>query len=235
MMRSSGELNIRQGLAHLSAGGLVQTPMVTPMTKYLCCILLCLISLLSFGAEFEAGKDYEIIKTAQAHHTPKGAIQVTEFFNYGCPWCYRLEPGLNQWVKQQGAKINFKKIPVVFNKDWDYYARAYYTAKALSLNSTLDSALFKAILEDKKSLNNTQNMIDFLTNHGVNRATADSAFNHAPSIELKMSEAQRKMIEYQINAVPAIIINNQFKTDLQMAKTETRLFELLDYLLKKCN
>ena len=200
------------------------------MIKYLCSTLLLITSLTAFSAEFVAGQDYEVINNSPSPPL-NGAINVTEFFNFGCPWCYRLEPALNQWVQQQGHKIRFKKIPVIFNKDWSYYARAYYIAEALSLNSTLDKALFKAILDDKKHLNSQQSMIDFLTQQGVERTTAESAFSHSPSIELHMTEAQRLMIAYRVSAVPAIIVNHTFKTDLQMAKTEARLFEILDYLL----
>ena len=39
------------------------------------------------------------------------------------------------------------------------------------------------------------------------------------------------MTSNHINAVPAFVVNNQFKTDLQMAKTEKRLFEILDFLV----
>ena len=201
--------------------------------KHVCSILLLMVSLTCFGAEFIAGKDYEIIKNSTPSQRIHGAINVTEFFSYGCPWCYRLEPALNQWVQQQGTKIHFKKNPVVFNKDWDYYARAYYIAAALSLNSTLDPALFKAILDDNQRLNSQQRMIDFLAKNGVNRTTAESAFNHSPSIELNISQNQRLMVECHIDAVPALIVNDQFKTDLKMAKTEKRLFAILNYLLAR--
>jgi thiol:disulfide interchange protein DsbA len=39
--------------------------------------------------------------------------------------------------------------------------------------------------------------------------------------------------QYHINAVPAFVVQHSFKTDLQMAKTEDRLFAILDYLSKK--
>nr|WP_277619290.1 hypothetical protein [Legionella norrlandica] len=41
------------------------------------------------------------------------------------------------------------------------------------------------------------------------------------------------MAHYQINAVPAFVVNNKYKTDLQMAGSEERLFEILDYLIRK--
>lgn len=201
------------------------------MAKYLLSIFLFFISFTGFAADFVAGKDYEVLKinngTAKKRNTP----QVVEFFSLGCPWCYRLEPALHQWLDTHKEKIDFKKVPVIFNKDWESYAKAYYAAEALSLNSTMVPALFKAILQDKQSLSSDQAMIDFFIKQGVNPDIAKSAFTYSPSIDLSVKSGQTLMAEDHINAVPAFVINNQFKTDLQMAKTEERLFAILDYLI----
>lgn len=200
------------------------------MLKALFSVMLLCATYLSYGADFIVGKDYEVLnktsKLASGH-----AVNVTEFFSFGCPWCFRLEPALNHWIEQQKSTIHFKKIPVVFNKDWEYYAKAYYTAEALSLNPTMNSALFKAILTDKRSLNNDQAMVNFFIQQGVAPETAKSAFTHSPSIELSVKAGLAAMGHDHINAVPAFVVNNQFKTDLQMAKTEERLFEILDFLI----
>ena len=201
------------------------------MLKYILSTMLFCLSLMSYGADFIAGKDYEIIKQATKIDNVKGTINVTEFFSFGCPWCYRLEPALNHWVELHKNKIHFKKVPVVFNKDWEYYAKAYYAAQALSLSATMDPALFKALLKDKLPLNSDKAMIDFFIHQGVDPSTAKSAFNYSTSIELSVKTGQELMGHYQISAVPALMINNQFKTDLQMAKTEERLLAILDFLV----
>lgn len=203
------------------------------MIKYLCALLLSLTSCLSFGAEFVAGKDYELVKNLDTLGTPKGTITVTEFFSFGCPWCARLEPQLNKWVTKQEGKILFRKVPVVFNKNWEFYAKAYYAAEALSLNSTLNPLLFKAILQDKQSLNSNEAMVNFFIKQGVDPSIAKSAFTTSPSIELSLKTSQTLMAGYHIAAVPAFIVNEEFKTDLQMARSEERLFEILDYLIAK--
>ena len=194
-------------------------------------MMLCCVSLMCFSADFVAGKDYEIIKQTSKIDNIQGAVSVTEFFSFGCPWCYRLEPAITKWAEQHKSKIHFKKIPVVFNKDWEFYAKAYYAAKDLSLSSTMDPALFKAILKDKRSLNSDKAMIEFFTHQGVDPTTAKSAFNYSTSIEMSVKRGQELMGRYQINAVPALVINNRFKTDLQMAKTEERLLAILDFLV----
>ncbi len=205
------------------------------MLKYVLSILLVLAPVMTFAEDFVAGKDYVIIQTSEKPATDKNKVTVTEFFSYGCPWCYRLEPALNQWVTQQGTKIAYNRVPVVFNQDWEYYAKAYYAAQALAQGSKLTPALFKAVLDDKRALNSTQAMIEFFISQGVNAATAQSAFQSSPAIDLEVDVGKRKMAQYQISGVPALIVNNQFKTDLQMAKTQERLFTILDFLISKVN
>lgn len=203
------------------------------MFNYMISFVLLLTSLVSFAGDFVVGQDYEVIKSDNTTQHNKHAIDVTEFFSFACPWCYKVETGVNNWILQQGSAISFQKVPVIFNKDWEYYAKAYYTLHALSLNAMLNPVLFKAIVDEKQPLNSNEAMIAFLTKNGVDATTAKSAFTHSPSIELDIATSQRLMGEYHINAVPAFVINHQFKTDLQMAKTEQRLFEILNFLVKK--
>ena len=195
-------------------------------------VVLLLLPVMVFADTFVAGKDYEVI-TATNEPVATDKIVVTEFFSYGCPWCYRIEPTLTEWVKQHDKTIEFKRIPVVFNKEWIYYAKAYYAADLLGVGSKFNPLLFKAIQTDKRQLNSNQAMIDFFIAEGVDKDTAESAFTNSTTVDMNVTEGNVIMGQMRINAVPAIVINNRYKTDLQMAQGEERLFKILDYLLTK--
>lgn len=195
-------------------------------------LMICLLfPLLAQAEEFVEGKDYQIITPSVQSGTSK--ILVAEFFSYGCPWCYKLEPTLDKWAKEHSDKVEFKRIPVVFNKDWGYYAKAYYTAELLNQGDKLNPLLFKAVQVDRAPLNSNQAMIDFFVSHGIDKETAESAFNHSTTLDMKMNEGNAKMAQFRINAVPAFVINGQYKTDLQMAQSEERLVALLNYLVNQ--
>ncbi|GGI87528.1 thiol:disulfide interchange protein DsbA/DsbL [Legionella impletisoli] len=196
-------------------------------------VLLLLLPILSFAEEFVAGKDYVVIKVPGNNSSQDERVIITEFFSYGCPWCYRLEPKLDSWVSAKGKQVFYEKVPVIFNKDWEYYAKAFYTAQALSLQDTIAPALFKAILTDKKQLNSNEAMIQFLQSQGLDSDVVSSAFHNSPSIDIELTNSKRMMASYQIAAVPAVLVQNKYKTDLQMAKSEERLLAILDYLVKK--
>jgi len=191
--------------------------------------LVLLIPTLAFAANFVEGKDYQLVASAPVEHkTPS----VMEFFSYGCPWCYRIESTFNQWSLSLNKNTAIERIPVVFKPEWELYAKAYYTAKTLAMADKLTPQLFKAIQDEKKALDSKQAMINFFVAHGVDREIAKSAFENSPTIDMKVKQGMGLMARYQINAVPAFIINNKYKTDLQMAGSPERLFEVLNYLLR---
>ena len=202
------------------------------MIKNMVFALLFFVSFTSFSADFVVGKDYEILANAKDSQSVSKTVEVAEFFSFGCPWCYRLEPSLTRWLDQHKTTLHFKKIPVVFNKDWEYYAKAYYLTEALK-RPDIRADLFKAILDEKKSLKSNQAMIEFFIQKGADPATVKSAFDFSTEIDMSVKKGEELMASYHIAAVPAFVVNQQFKTDLQMAKTEERLFAILDFLIKQ--
>lgn len=195
--------------------------------------LLLLLPAMALAAEFTEGKDYQLISNPEVSQTKNKTPTITEFFSYGCPWCYRIDAPLNAWVSKMSKNAQIECVPVVFKPEWDLYAKAYYTAKTLALSDKLSPILFKIIQDEKKPLNTKQAMIDFFVSQGVDREIAKSAFENSPTIDMRVSNGMALMARYQINAVPAFIINNKYKTDLQMAGGPERLFLLLDYLMKQ--
>ena len=71
--------------------------------------LLFFVSLCNYGADFVVGKDYEIIANSDAIKSSGNNVEVAEFFSFGCPWCYRLEPALTHWLDLHKSGIIFKK------------------------------------------------------------------------------------------------------------------------------
>lgn len=205
---------------------------ITGMFNKLVLALLFTLPLAVQAEDFKAGKDYEVISTEVKTRT--GVVPVAEFFSYGCPWCSRINDQLTQWTKSQGKTISFSRVPVVFHKEWTIYAKAYYTAKLLGIEDKISPALFKAIQDNKnQTLTSNQAMIAFFKAEGVDEATAKSAFENSTLIDLQVKEGLGQMARLHVSGVPAIVVNEQYKTDLQMAKGQERLFKILDFLVAK--
>lgn len=202
------------------------------MLKKLICLVL-LVPAMAWATAFVEGKDYQIVTNPQATNTKTKTPIIQEFFSYGCPWCYKIEAPLNEWTGTMGKNVQFERIPVVFKPSWEIYAKAYYTAKTLALADKLNPVLFKTIQVDKNPLESKQAMINFFVAHGVDREIAKSAFKNSPTIDMKVQTGMALMATYQVNAVPAFVVNNKYKTDLQMANGPERLLQILDYLARK--
>ena len=195
--------------------------------------ILFFLPAMALAAEFIEGKDFQIISNPQAADIKiKGPI-VTEFFSYGCPWCYKMEAPVNEWVGKQGKTVQLDRVPVVFKPNWELYAKAYYTVKTLALTQKLNPLLFQAIQDKKQLLDSKQAMVDFFVAQGVDKEIAKSAFENSPTIDMRVNNGMALMARYQISAVPAFVINYTYKTDLQMAGSPERLFEIMDYLMRK--
>lgn len=194
---------------------------------------MLLVPTIVLAAPFVEGKDYQIVSNPQAETNKSKTLKVQEFFSYGCPWCYKIEAPLQGWANTMGKSIQFERIPVVFKPSWELYAKAYYTAKTLALSDKLNPLLFKAVQTDKKLLDTNQTMINFFVAQGVDKEIAKSAFENSPTIEMKVQTGMALMASYQINGVPAFVVNDKYKTDLQLAGSPERLMEILNYLAKK--
>lgn len=203
------------------------------MLRKLIITLFCFISLQLHAENFVAGKDYVVLNTSANASTDQNKVEVMEFFSYGCPWCYKLEKPMQEWAEKHADKVVLIRTPVVFHPEWQLYAKAFYTAKLLGIEKKMTPLLFNAIQEQKKSLKNPEDMIAFFVKNGVDESTARSAFLNSPTVDLEIKDGMKKMGQYQIQAVPSIVVNGQYKTDLQMAQSVERFFAILDFLIKK--
>src|SRR5436189_4253520 len=74
---------------------------------------------------------YNELKPPQPTETDGKKIEVVEFFWYGCPHCYNLEPYIESWLKKAPPDVQFRRIPAVFNQRWGHDAAIFYTLEAL--------------------------------------------------------------------------------------------------------
>ena len=101
----------------------------------------------------QPGADYTVLKPEMAVETP-GKIEVVEFFWYGCPACFKLEPLLEAWVPKLQPDTVFRRIPAVFNDRWALDAAIYYTFEAMGVLDKLHKPLFDAIHKDRLRTDN---------------------------------------------------------------------------------
>jgi thiol:disulfide interchange protein DsbA len=183
------------------------------------------------AAEFRLGKEYEELSFPQAVETGK-KIEVREFFWYGCPHCYALEPVLNHWLKTKPANAAFILSPSIANPAWEFHARLYFTLEALGKAKKLRQSVFSAIHEEKQKLNSIDDVISFVSQHGIKRQDFLKAYNSF-GVRLKLKRAAGQGANYDIHSVPMIIVDGKYRTSVHKAGGEERLMKVIEFLIKK--
>lgn len=195
-----------------------------------------------YAASFKAGTDYTILTPATIAKlgviaAPKGKVKVIEFFNYGCPACAFAEPAVEKWLNLKPAYVDFVRMPVVFEKGWDTYAKAYYVAVALGIEHKITPILFTTIHGNKDNqyhdLSSQSAIVDFFIKQGVKPEMAKNAFSgaSAATLETRISQNLTLMTKYQVMGTPTFVIGDHYTVSLQQGKSAARFMQIVAYLV----
>ncbi len=195
-------------------------------------LLLLAISLLpaAGSAAIEAGRQYVEIPFEQRVETGD-KIEVREFFWYGCPHCFRLEPAITRWLKQVPSNAEFVRTPGVAPR-WLVHAQAFYAFEALGLTGRLHEAFFDAIHKQKRRFEDASAVADFAARHGVDKEKFLDAFNSF-AVRINLEKAKRLNEAYAINSVPTFVIDGKYLTTPSMAGGNEAAMKVVDYLIRK--
>lgn len=199
-------------------------------------VKLTLLSLIftasfAFANDYAPGKGYEAINNPQPV-LADGRIHVEEIFWFGCPHCFTLEPSIEKWKASLPANVAFSKMPAAFNKTWASHAQLFYTIEALGLEKTLNPAVFKAIHIDKQRLANQEEQRDFVVaNSDVSAEKFDRVYRSF-SVKSQMKRADKRIRNYQITGVPAVVVNGKYLVSVSTAGSEQEFFNVLNFLIE---
>jgi protein dithiol oxidoreductase (disulfide-forming) len=159
-------------------------------------------------------------------------IEVREFFWYGCPHCFHLEPYLQKWLKTLPKNVQFVRTPAVFSERWAVHARAYYAFEALGITATMHPALFDAINVDKRPMNDADSIAALVAEKGGNRQAFLDAYNSF-GMQASLNHATQLAQAYKIDSVPTLIVDGKFMTNASIAGGPENVPKVLDFLIKK--
>jgi thiol:disulfide interchange protein DsbA len=155
-----------------------------------------------------------------------GMIEVREFFWYGCPHCYRLDPFIETWLKTKPADVNFVRTPAALNPMWEANARGYYTAEIMGLAEKTHVPLFQAIHVGKQRLFEQDSLAAFYAGFGIPAATFVSTYNSF-AVNGKVAQSKSLAQYYQLEGVPAIVVNGKYMVKGEDGKVITAINELI--------
>ncbi len=190
-------------------------------------VFFLFISLTSLSQAESLG--YETLSPAQPTQN-QDKIEIIEFFWYGCPHCYTLEPTMVEWLKTKPDNVEFIRQPAVFSSLWGKHAKAYFVAEALDVVDKVHADFFDAIQNKKQKLTSEDQLAKFFVAHGVDEAKFRETFNSF-LIDAKLRQAKAMAPRYGITGVPAIIINGKYKTSGPLAKSHENMIKVMNQLI----
>ena len=183
------------------------------------------------AADMVEGKEYSRIKVPHAVDSGK-KIEVIEFFSYGCPHCNDLEPYLQAWMKTLPPDVQFRRVPVMFQDRWKALAKDYFTLEAMGEDAKLSPELFKAVHVSGLPLYQDKAFFDWAASKGLDRTKVVDTYNSF-GIDSKMKRAAVLAQEYNIQAVPTLIVDGKFVTSSDRVGGHAGAPAALDALIAK--
>ncbi|MBX3616840.1 thiol:disulfide interchange protein DsbA/DsbL [Nitrosomonas sp.] len=189
------------------------------------------INLPGVRAEIVEGKDYIVLaKPVPIENT--GKIEVLEFFWYGCPHCYNLHPHLASWLTNIPADVNFRYVPAILRANWVPAAKIFHTIEAMDVTSTLHDKVYDAIHRDKIDLNNDSVLFDWIEKQGLDRKKFENTYQSF-TVQNQVAKSTQMTRQYELNGVPALIVNGKYITSGRMGSTPQDTINTLNGLIEK--
>jgi thiol:disulfide interchange protein DsbA len=160
----------------------------------------------------------------------KGKIEVLEFFWYGCPHCYTLEPYIEAWLKKLPPDVEFRRVPAVFNSRWGHDAAIYYTLEAMGLVDKLHRPLFDAIHKANLRTDNEAALTEWLQKNGVEpRKFIDTMKSFG--VQSKLRRATQQTVAYKIDGTPAMAVAGRYTVSAEQGRTQQGMLQVVDGLV----
>jgi thiol:disulfide interchange protein DsbA len=182
--------------------------------------------------EPQQGVHYKLLTPAQPTSVAPGKVEVVEVFWYACGHCYLLEPKLEAWNRSgRPADAELVRLPATWNNTLKTHARLFYTMELLG-KQNLNPEIWREINLKGNRLDTPAAIETFFTSRGVSKADFQRAFAGF-AIDSKIMKAEDLNRRYKITGTPAVVVNGKYVTDVGMAGSEERLFEVINALVAR--
>lgn len=198
-------------------------------------MLMCLLSVTATHAAQENNIElsqpfYQQLVEPVQTNTDK--ILVVEFFSYGCPYCYILEPELVSWLQDKPENVEFQRIAIPRTGRWLEYARLYYALEMISEQEAerITALIYDAIHRDKIDFNDEQRLLNWVVEQGVERTKLTSYYYSQNTLD-KMNAALELAQAYQVQYVPSIYVDGKYQLLLNSQNRYQHTKEQLNHLI----
>jgi len=181
---------------------------------------------------YQAGIHYRVINPAYETETDAEVV-VYEFFGYTCPHCATFEPYMKKLESELPENAKLVRIPVVFGKQWEPFAQAYYTFEAMGIVDQVHGPMFEAIHQHKKQFRSIDEIAVWVaSSFGVDK---DKFLSTAKSfmIDGQVRKGMQMLEAMGVTSTPTLVTNGKFVPNNEALKTRNGIIEATIFLVKQ--
>jgi thiol:disulfide interchange protein DsbA len=196
-------------------------------------LLLGAQSAIAQDEPYQEGVHYFKINQASAATNP-GEVEVTEFFSYLCSHCNTFDPYVENWLKTKPDNVEFDRVGVAFGrKAWEMMARAYITAEMLGIAKASHVPMMDAIWKQGKQFRSVDELADFYSQFGVDRATFIANFQSFAA-DSQLRKSQHDVQLFGIAGTPSMVVNRKYRVaGNKDVKDFDAMLKVVDFLVAK--
>lgn len=193
--------------------------------------VLSLSAQLALAETFKAGEHYEVLPTPVIT-SDKSKVEVVELFWYGCGHCFKFEPMLEAWKKQQGEDVVVVGQPAMWNATMQLHAKAFYTAKALNVLDKMHQSLFNAMNIQKQRLKDEASIKALFVKNGVDGEAFSKTFNSfGVNSQIKLADSRAR--SYRMQGTPEMVVNGKYRIAAGLAGSQAKMLEVASFLIEQ--
>jgi thiol:disulfide interchange protein DsbA len=163
-------------------------------------------------------KEYTLVEPARPPldgDSDSKKVEVIEFFYYGCPHCYNLQPALRAWLKSAPKDVVFRRQPTVFRENWIPLTRTYFALEAVGALEKLHDQVFDAIHKQNVNLGDRKLLLEWAEKRGVDQKKLGEAYDSF-SVQTKSQRSVQLTRAYGITGTPSIVVGGRYLTGPSM-------------------
>ncbi|XKH01951.1 thiol:disulfide interchange protein DsbA/DsbL [Marinobacter nauticus] len=205
------------------------------MTRTFGSVVLLVASLmfssLVSAQSWEGGEHYRTLDNPVRTASHEG-VEVAEVFWYGCPHCYNFKPLSEAYEASSPDYVNYVRLPAALGRSWEPHAYAYYALEAMGELDKVHDALFDALADEHRPLNDVESLANFVAGYGVDPEEFTNAYQSF-GVRARVQQAQSRIRGARITGTPTMLINGKYVTSASMAGGHENVIEVVKYLVEK--
>jgi thiol:disulfide interchange protein DsbA len=206
------------------------------MKKLFSILLVAMLLPFSVNAadQWKEGTHYNVI-SEKATAKP----EVTEFFSFWCPACYRFEPLVKQMKEGLGEDVTFNKVQVNFMQSagpsvQDDATKAMIIGRAMKNEEALNASIFNYIHEQRSTVTGLKDLRSVFIINGVDPEEFDKLAKSF-SVKSLVNKNNREIDAYRkhLTGVPNFIVNGKYQATFSRDMTPDDIVNLIVWLTKQ--